>query len=59
MEFPIELPIELTVEQQFKLQVLRKQVQNLKREEAQEYLIEVFRQMMVKDNLVQHLIKNA
>ncbi|MGK7945265.1 MAG: NblA/ycf18 family protein [Microcystaceae cyanobacterium] len=55
----MEFPIELTVEQQFKLQVLRKQVKSLGQEEAQEYLMELFRQMMVKDNLVQHLMKKA
>ena len=50
---------QLTIEQQFKLQVLKEQVQNLSHEQAQEYLIEVFRQLMVKDNLVKHLLKNA
>lgn len=55
----MDLPAQLTLEQQFKLQVLRDQVQELSREQAQEYLLEMFRQMMVKDNLVKHLIKNA
>ncbi len=49
----------LSLEQQFKLQILKDQVQNLTREQAQEYLIEVFRQMMVKDNLMKHLLKNS
>ena len=49
----------LSLEQQFKLQVLREEIKNLTREQAQEYLMEVFRQMMVKDNLVKHLLKNA
>ncbi len=49
----------LSLEQQFKLQVLSEQVQNLSQEEAQEYLLEMFRQMMVKDNLFKHLIKHA
>jgi hypothetical protein len=55
----MDLPAQLTLEQQFKLQVLRDQVQELSREQAQEYLVEMFRQMMVKDNLVKHLLKNA
>ncbi|AFZ36385.1 MAG: hypothetical protein Kow0049_12800 [Stanieria sp.] len=55
----MDLPAQLTLEQQFKLQVLRDQVQELSREQAQEYLLEMFRQMMVKDNLVKHLLKNA
>ncbi len=50
---------QLTIEQQFKLRLLSQQVQDLTHEQAQEYLIEMFRQMMVKDNLVKHLLKNA
>ena len=49
----------LSIEQQFKLKVLQDQVQGLSKEQAQEYLLEMFRQMMVKDNLVKHLLKNA
>ena len=50
---------QLTIEQQFKLHILKEQVQELTHSQAQEYLIEMFRQMMVKDNLVKHLLKNA
>jgi hypothetical protein len=49
----------LSLEQQFKLQVLTEQAKNLTREQAQEYLIEIFRQMMIKDNLMKQLLKNA
>jgi hypothetical protein len=49
----------LSLEQQFKLQVLKEEIKTLTQEQAQEYLIEVFRQMMVKDNLVKNLLKNA
>lgn len=49
----------LSLEQQFKLQVLRDEVKTLSQEQAQEYVIELFRQMMVKDNLFKHLIKSA
>lgn len=55
----MEAPANLSMEQQFQLQVLTQQVQNLSREQAQEFLLEMFRQMMVKDNLVRHLLKNA
>jgi Phycobilisome degradation protein nblA len=55
----MDVPGRLSIEQEFKLQVLKDQVKDLSREQAQEYLIEVFRQMMVKDNLMKHLIKNA
>ena len=49
----------LSLEQQFKLKVLQEQVEGLTKEQAQEYLLEMFRQMMIKDNLVKHLLKNA
>ncbi|MEM9512197.1 MAG: NblA/ycf18 family protein [Cyanobacteria bacterium P01_E01_bin.48] len=45
------------MEQKFRLQVLGNQVKALSREEAQEYLLEVMRQMMIKDNVVKHLLK--
>ncbi|WP_017326221.1 NblA/ycf18 family protein [Synechococcus sp. PCC 7336] len=47
---------DLSMEQQFKLRVLSEQVQRLSREQAQEYLMEVMRQMMVKDNIVKNLL---
>ena len=53
------MPGSLSVEQQFKLKVVQDQVRGLSLEQAQEYVVEVMRQMMVKDNLVKHLLKNA
>ena len=53
----MEIPNSLTVEQQFKLKVLRDQVKRLNLEEAQECLMEVLRQSMVKENLFKHWMK--
>ncbi|MGB3787410.1 MAG: NblA/ycf18 family protein [Phormidesmis sp.] len=53
------MPGSLSMEQQFKLKVVQDQVKGLSLEQAQEYVVEVMRQMMVKDNLVKHLLKNA
>ena len=50
-------PGALTLAQQFKLQTLRNDVDKLSVEDARNYVIEVMRQMMVKDNLVKHLLK--
>ena len=47
----------LTLEQQFRLRALQDDIQKLTLEQAKEYLLEAFRQMMVKDNLFQQLIK--
>ena len=55
----MDMPGQLTLEQRFQLQVLKEQVRNLSHEDAQNYVVEVMRQMMVKDNLVKHLLKNA
>ena len=53
----MEIPSKLTLEQQFKLEVLKDQIRKLTHEQAQEYLLEVFRQNMVKDNLLKQLLK--
>ncbi len=49
---------QLTTEQQFKLQVLNNQIKGLSKEQSQEYLLELFRQMMIKDNLIKSLLKS-
>lgn len=54
----METPGNLSLEQQFKLEVLQKEVKRLTQEQAQAYLIELLRQNMVKDNLLKHWIKN-
>jgi len=55
----MDISASLTLEQQFKLEVLKDQVKALSKEQAQDYLIEVFRQMMVKDNVIKKIMKNA
>ena len=55
----MDIPTGLNLEQEFKFQVLREQVKNLSREQAQDYLLEVLRQNMVKDNLYKQLLKQA
>lgn len=55
----METPGNLSLEQQFKLQILREQVKTLSLEEAQDYLLEVLRQSMVKDNLLRHWVKSS
>lgn len=55
----MEQPTGLSLEQQFKLEVLKDQVKTLSKEQAQDFLLELFRQMMVKDNLMKNLLKNS
>lgn len=55
----MDTPGQLTLEQEFKLQVLQAQTKNLDLEQAQDYVAELLRQMMVKDNLVKHMLKDG
>jgi hypothetical protein len=48
---------ELSFEQEFNLRVYTEQVKNLNLLEAQEFLLEVLRQSMVKENLFKQIIK--
>ncbi len=49
----------LSIEQQFKLAVLKKEIESMPLEQTKEYLLEAFRQMMVKDNLCRDLFKKC
>ena len=55
----MDMPGQLTLEQQFQLQAIKKQVGAMSLEQAQDYVVEISRQMMIKNNLVKHLLKNA
>jgi hypothetical protein len=55
----MDLPLTLTIEQQFNMKVYQDQVKNLSAEQAQEMLLELMRQMMVKDNVIRHLMKKS
>lgn len=50
---------ELTLEQKFKLQVFKKQIQNLTKEQSQEFLLETFRQLMLKDMFITRILKDC
>jgi hypothetical protein len=53
------LAMELSLEQQFSLRKYQEQVKELDRDAAQEYLLEAFRLLMVKDNVIRSLIKDG
>lgn len=55
----MKTPGNLSLEQEFKLKVLQEQTKNLDLEQAQEYVVELLRQMMVKDNLFKQLLKDT
>lgn len=50
---------QLSLEQQFQLQVLERDIENLSLEEAKDYLREAFRQIMVHENVCRAMIKEC
>jgi Phycobilisome degradation protein nblA len=50
--------LQLSLEQKFALMQYEKQVISVGRVQAQELLIEAFRQLMVKDNVIRALMKS-
>nr|WP_313657925.1 NblA/ycf18 family protein [Planktothrix agardhii] len=50
---------DLSLEQQFKLKMLNEQVKTLNLEQAQDYLMELLKQSMIKDNLLKQWIKGV
>jgi hypothetical protein len=49
----------LSIEQQFNLKVYEEQVKLLSTEQAQTFLLEVMRQLMVKENVIKQLLKQS
>jgi Phycobilisome degradation protein nblA len=55
----MNLPLELSMEQQFNLRMYEGQVKDLSSEQAQNFLLEVMRQLMIKENVIKHLMKGS
>jgi len=53
----MDIPMELSLEQKFNLKLYEEQIKSLSQEESQKFLLEVLRQLMVKDNMLKHLLK--
>ncbi|GAB4185297.1 MAG: hypothetical protein Fur006_23570 [Coleofasciculaceae cyanobacterium] len=51
-------PIELSLEQQFSIRSFADQVQHMSREQAQEFLLMLYQQMMIKETMYQHFLKH-
>ncbi|MEL7037069.1 MAG: NblA/ycf18 family protein [Cyanobacteria bacterium J06592_8] len=50
-------PSELSFEQQFNLSSFKMQVNQMSREQAQEFLVNLYEQMMMRENMYQHFLK--
>jgi hypothetical protein len=51
-------PIELSLEQEFSLRSFANQVQRMSHEQAQEFLILLHEQMLLKDNMYKSFLKH-
>lgn len=51
-------PVQLSLEQQFKLRSFMTQVKGMSREQAQEFLVQLYEQMIVRETLYKELLKN-
>ncbi|HEY9596768.1 MAG TPA: NblA/ycf18 family protein [Cyanophyceae cyanobacterium] len=50
-------PMELSLEQQFSIRSFADQVQHMSREQAQEFLLMLYQQMMIKEAMYLHFLK--
>lgn len=51
-------PAKLSLEQQFNLRSFESQVAHMSLEQAQDFLIQLYEQMLVKDSIYRHLLKH-
>ncbi|MDZ8258216.1 NblA/ycf18 family protein [Nostoc sp. ChiQUE01b] len=51
-------PMTLSLEQEFNLRVFADQVQQMSREQAQEFLLMLYKQMMIRETTYQELLKH-
>jgi len=50
-------PIQLSLEQQFSIRSFQSQVQKMSREQAQKFLVKLYEQMIVRENMYKQFIK--
>ena len=51
-------PIKLSLEQQFSIRSFATQVQNMSHEQAQEFLVKLYEQMIVREETYKELLKH-
>lgn len=49
---------ELTLEQQFSLRSFETQVQKMSREQAQDFLVKLYEQMLIRETMYKHFLKH-
>ncbi len=51
-------PAELSLEQQFSIRSFETQVQQMSREQAQDFLVKLYEQMIVRENMYKEFLKH-
>ena len=51
-------PIELSIEQQFSIRSFETQVEQMSREQAQDFLVKLYRQMVMREATYKQLLKH-
>ncbi|MBD3882308.1 NblA/ycf18 family protein [Phormidium tenue FACHB-886] len=51
-------PVELTLEQQFSLRSFETQVERMSHEQAQDFLVKLYEQMMLRETMYKHFLKH-
>ena len=51
-------PIELSLEQEFNIRAFKTQVQQMSREQAQEFLVKLYQHMIARENMYKELMKH-
>ena len=51
-------PMDLSIEQQFSLRFFQTQVEKMNRQQAQEFLIKLYEQMLLRENMYKDFIKH-
>ncbi len=52
----MDIPLELSLEQQFSLKLYEQQLEQMSHEQSQAFVLELMRQLMIKNNVIQHLM---
>jgi Phycobilisome degradation protein nblA len=50
-------PVELSLEQKFNIRSFESQVQHMSREQAQDFLVKLYEQMLMREAMYRHLFK--
>jgi hypothetical protein len=58
LERTMNQPIELSLEQQFSIRSFETQVQKMSREQAQDFLVKLYEQMMLRETMYKHFLKH-